>query len=50
MRGLPEFNFLFLQSVNLIGPLLKKKETMEAPQNKKFVFGRIEFLPFGPCM
>jgi hypothetical protein len=25
MRGLPKFNFLFLQPANLIGPLLKKK-------------------------
>jgi hypothetical protein len=32
------FIFIFLQQANLIGSLLKKNETMEAPQDKRFYF------------
>jgi hypothetical protein len=43
-----QFSF-FLHGANLIGPLLKKPETMKAPQNKRsyFLKFRVEFLPFG---
>jgi hypothetical protein len=40
-------NFLFLQWANLIGPLQKKVEIMEAPLNKRF-YGKMECLLLWP--
>jgi hypothetical protein len=36
LDDVPSQFFFFLQGPNLIGPLLKKNETMEAPQNRSF--------------
>jgi hypothetical protein len=35
---------------NLIGPSLKKSETMVASQYRKFCFESLKFLTFGPGM
>jgi hypothetical protein len=44
----PKFNILkILQWANLIGPLQKKVETMEAPQSRRF-YGKMECLPLWP--
>jgi len=36
------FFFCFLQWANLIGPLQKKVETMEAPQNRRRLYGKMQ--------
>jgi hypothetical protein len=43
----PKFKFFILQWANLIGPLQKKVETMEAPQNRR-LYGEMECVPLWP--
>jgi hypothetical protein len=46
--GVPhKSNFFFSTTSQVIGPLQKKDETMEAPQNRRF-YGKMEYLHIWP--
>jgi hypothetical protein len=48
--GASQVQFFFSQWANLIGPSLKKNETMEVPLNRRFYFDGYSSSPFGPPM